>query len=345
MRAVTVVEPGKVEIVDIPAPVPGPYQALVKTEVACLCNSTDSKIFAGQFPGVEKYPAMLGHEGVGIVQEIGERVRNFKIGDRVIGGLVFEFTDSKYSSAWGGFCEYTLANDHDAMVAGGVADAEHGWLECYEIQQPVPSDILPDAAVLLCTWREVYGGCGDFQLQSGDAVLVFGAGPVGLSFVKLGKLLGWSYIGVVDPHQHKRDKAISFGADATFAPDSSELLQLTKTLGKPLDAAIDAVGRPEIINAALPLIKLGGTIGVYGVISDPKITIEKSKGPFNFNLIVHQWPTRSLERAALEPLCEWIRQGKLRADEFVTHEFPVEQIKDAIEEVRRGNVIKALLRY
>ena len=60
--------------------------------------------------------------------------------DAAIGGLVFDFSDPAYSSGWGGFCEYTLANDHDAMVADGVATAEHGWFECYEIQRPVPMD-------------------------------------------------------------------------------------------------------------------------------------------------------------------------------------------------------------
>ena len=60
---------------------------------------------------------------------------------------------------------------------------------------------------------------------------------------------------------------------------------------------------------------------------------------------MHQWPTRSRERAAQEPLCEWIREGKIRADEFITHDFPVEQVGDALKEVQEGNVIKALLRY
>ena len=133
--------------------------------------------------------------------------------------------------------------------------------------------------------------------------------------------------------------------DAVFAPDSGELAGLTEARGKPLDTVIDAVGSPAIINAALPLIKLAGTIGVYGVIADEAITVAKGTGPYNFNLCMHQWPTRARERAAMEPICEWIREGKLSAAEFVTHEFPVEQINDALDAVKRGEVIKALLRY
>ncbi|MCD6393797.1 MAG: zinc-binding dehydrogenase [Planctomycetes bacterium] len=345
MRTVAVVEPGKVEVVDIAEPKPGAYQARVKTEAACLCNATDGKLVAGLFPGVETYPLILGHECVGIVDMVGDKVRNFKAGDRVIGGLVFDFAEPGYSSGWGGFCEYTLATDHDAMVEDGVADAEHGWFECYEIQRAVPKDISVEAAVLLCTWREVYGGFGDFNLRQADDILVFGAGPVGLSFLSFGKLLGSGYIGVVDPLENKRQRALAMGADQVFAPDSDELKQLIEKRGKPFDAVIDAVGNSAIINTALGMIKLGGAICVYGVITDETITVNKAAGPYNFNLYVHQWPTRFRERAAQEPLCEWIRQGKIKPEDFLTHDFKMEQINEALEAVKNGQVIKAILRY
>ncbi|MHC4177538.1 MAG: alcohol dehydrogenase catalytic domain-containing protein [Planctomycetota bacterium] len=220
MRAVAVTQPGQVELVDVPEPTPTAYQARIKTEVACLCNATDGKLVAGHFPGVEDYPLLLGHESVGIVDAVGEKVRSFRPGDRAVGGLLFEIGDPEYSSGWGGFCEYTLINDHDAMVEDGVADEQHGWFEVHEIQRPVPADISVEAAVMLCTWREVYGGFGDFNLQPGNDLLVFGAGPVGLSFVKFGKILGLGFIGAVDPLPHKREKALAMGADAVFAPDS-----------------------------------------------------------------------------------------------------------------------------
>jgi threonine dehydrogenase-like Zn-dependent dehydrogenase len=344
MRAVVVVEPNRVDIVELKRPSPGPYQALLRTEVAYLCNATDGKLVSGHFPGVNQYPLVLGHESAGIVAQVGEKVRNFAVGDRVIGGLVFDFGDPRYASGWGGFCEYTLANDHDAMVADGVADAAHGWFECYEIQRKVDADIPVEAAGLLCTWREVYGGIGDFQLQPGDDLLVFGAGPVGLSFVKFGRMLGLGTINVVDPLPQKGARATAMGADAAFTLDV-DLRQVVADRGKPFDAVIDAVGSPAIVNKALPLIKMGGTIGIYGVMADDSMTINKSKGPYNFNLFVHQWPTRQREAAAQRPLCEWIRQGSLRASDFITHEFSVERITDALAAVRSGEVIKALLWY
>jgi threonine dehydrogenase-like Zn-dependent dehydrogenase len=340
MRAVVITKPGTIEIRSVKKPVPGPYQALVRTEVAALCNATDAKLIAGHFPGMDTYPLVLGHEGAGVVEAIGEKVRTFKVGGRAIGGMLSDFGDPALACGWGGFCEYTLVHDHDAMVADGVADAAHGWFESCEIQRPLDADIPPAEGALLCTWREVYGGFGDFNLKANDRVLIFGAGPVGLSFVKFGKLLGLGWIGLVDPLPNKRGVALAMGADAVFAPDSAELDSL-----KGLDAVVDAVGSPKIINRALPLIKLGGSVCVYGVISAPEITLEKGKGPYNFNLIVHQWPTRSREHAAQKPLCDWIRQGKLSASEFVTHTFPIEKIGEALAAVSSGQAVKVLLTF
>jgi threonine dehydrogenase-like Zn-dependent dehydrogenase len=343
MRAVVATQPDTLEVVQIERPEIGPYQALVKTEMAALCNSTDSKLISGHFPGVRNFPMVLGHEDVGIVQAIGARVRNFKPGDRAIGGLVFNFVEPGLNSGFGGFCDFTLVNDHDAMVADGVADAAHGWRECYEIQRKVAADIPIEEALMLCMWREVYGGFGDFGLKAGDHMLVFGAGPVGLSFVKFGKLLGLQWIGVVDPLEHKRQVAQRMGADAVCTPD--EIPGLQQGMARRLDAVVDAVGNEKIVNLALPLVKMGGSICVYGVVASPSMPVEKELGPYNFNLYVHQWPTRWREREAQTPLCDWIRQGKLKAAEFVTHQFPIERIADAFVDVQAGRVVKCLLQY
>ena len=345
MRAVAVVEPGRVELVELEPPVPGPYQALVRTDIAALCNSTDAKLVAGRFPGVERYPLILGSETSGIVQEVGERVRSFGAGDRVIGGLLFEFSDARYASRWGGFCESTLVNDHDAMVADGVADAEHGWREVYEIQRAVAVDIPPEEAVLMCTWRDVLGAFGEFHLVRGQEILVFGAGPVGQSFVKLARLMGFGWVGAVDPAKSKRRRAVELGADEAFVPEDPALNDLPLSRDRPLDAVIDAVGSESVINAALRLIGMGGSICVYGALAQPQILIDRSAGPRNFNLLVHQWPTRWRERHAQQALTRWIRGGELKASEFVTHEFPLEKIGDALQTLRSGKVVKCILRF
>jgi threonine dehydrogenase-like Zn-dependent dehydrogenase len=345
MLSVAVLEPNKVAVVSVPDPVPGPYQARVRTELACLCNATDRKLVQGHFPGVDRYPLLLGHESVGIVDAVGEKVRSFRVGDRVVGALLLQTTDPTYASGWGGFSEYTLAGDHAAMVADGVATPEHGYFEVYEIMRVVAPEIPVEAALLLCTWREVYAAFDDFNLQPGDDVLVFGGGPVGLSFVKFARRLGLGWIGLVDPLPEKRGRALANGADAAFSPGDAALDELTRTRGKPLDRVIDAVGSESIINAALPLIRMAGSICVYGVIDRPTVNVEKHVGPYNFNLLIHQWPTREREARAQEPLCEWIRGGSLDPAEFISAEFPVAQVEEALRLSDTGRTLKTLLKF
>jgi threonine dehydrogenase-like Zn-dependent dehydrogenase len=345
MFAVAVIEPGRVELVDIPKPVPGPYDVIVKTELAYLCNATDMKLIEGHFPGITQYPLLLGHESTGIVEAVGEKVSTYKPGDRTILAQLFEPPEPKYSLGWGGFSEYTVVRDHHAMVKDGVADAQHGWLEVYQRQPLIPDDIPAEEAAMLCTWLEVHSSFHDFHLQAGDDILVFGGGPVGLSFIKFTKKLGLGYVGIVDSHPEKLQKAMEMRADETFERDDPRLSTLTETRGKPFDAIIDAVGKESIINTGLPLIKLGGSICVYGVIDSPSIQLHKHRGPYNFNLLIHQWPTAEWVAAAVEPVCQWIREGTLSAEEFLSGEFPIADITKAIDLIKARLAIKVLLRF
>lgn len=346
MKSVIAVQPYEIAILDTPVPKPGPYQALVRTEVACICNQTDSELLAGKFPGMEDaFPFALGHESVGIVVEVGQKARHFQPGDRVVGGLVFDLQKDGVDSGWGGFGEFTLANDHQAMVEDGVADEKNGWIEVFEIQTRVDPDIPAEEAVLLCTWREVLGAFRDFHLKPGDDVLIFGAGPVGQSFVKLGRLFGLGWIGVVDRHPEKQARATAFGADAVFAPGDHSLSELSKSRGRKLDAVIDAVGKAEIAIQALSLLKRGGSHCIYGVLTGGPLHIDRKLADFNFNLFVHQWPTRQFEREAQPQLCEWIREGKLTSQDFITHRFKLDQISEGFAAVRERKVVKALIEY
>jgi threonine dehydrogenase-like Zn-dependent dehydrogenase len=346
MKTISVTAPNEVSIIDTPIPEPGPYQALVKTELACVCNNTDGELVSGGFPGMENaFPFALGHESVGIVQKVGDNVRNFEEGDRAVSGLVFDLGTEGLSTGWGGFCEYVLANDHEAMVEDGVADEDHGWVEVFEIQTKVDPDISPEDALLLCTWREVLGSFRDFHFNPGDDVLIYGGGPVGLSFVKFGRLFGLGWIGLVDGHPEKQAKAKEFGADAVFDRDDPLIANIPENHGR-LDAVVDAVGKAELIDANLPLLKRGGSMCVYGFLAGLKeFSVGNALGDFNYNLYIHQWPTRLYEKEAQVPICNWVRQGKLSASAFITHRFSIDDITEALEAVRGRKVIKALLTY
>jgi len=348
MLSIAVTEPGKLEVIEVPEPEPGPYEVKVRNEVAALCNATDRKLIEGHFPGVNDYPLLLGHETAGEVVKVGEKVRSFKIGDTTIGSLLLNPTDSNYNSGWGGFSEYTIIKDHKAMAEDGVANEDHGWSAVNKIMLPVKGDITIEDAVLLCTWREVYAGLEDFDIKNNDDIkniLIFGAGPVGMSFLKLLQLEEMDFIGVVDPLENKRKLALKMGADAVYKPKEDILSSINNDIGEKLDAVVDAVGMESIINQSLSLIKMAGSVCVYGVIDKPTINIKKEDAPYNFNVLFHQWPTRDREAAAQKPLVKLIEENKINHKDFVTAEFPIEKIEEAFEASKSGENLKILLRY
>ncbi len=348
MYAIAVTKPGVVEVVELPEFDLGPYDVRIQSESGFICNATDRKVIEGHFPGLEleSYPLLLGHETVGRVCEVGEKVRSFYMGDRVVGGLLLDPPGGVYGSGWGGDSEYVLARDHAAMVADGTADEAHGWNDSLQIMQKVPEDISLEAAGLLCTWREVYAGLfTDFKLKAGDDIMVYGAGPVGLSFIRFARISGFGSIISVDPLAVKREKALLLGADEAFSPDDPELKDLCSKRGKKFDAIIDAVGHNSIIQAALPMIRMGGSICVYGVLGSSEIRFQKETGPYNFNLLVHQWPTREAEAAALNPLLKWIREGLLDENNFVTGVYSAAEICQAVEETKQPHAIKTMIQF
>lgn len=345
MKTVIVPAPGKIEIRQVEMPVINAYQALVKTEMVALCNATDSKLISGHFPGVDTYPLALGHENAGIVVSVGDKVRNFKVGDRVIGGLISDFgSEQGISSGWGGFSEYVVVNDFEVLKEDGLATPESGCWDSFEIQNAVPAHVQPEEAVISCTWREVLGAFKDFRLTPGKKVMVVGSGPVGLSFVKLGKLFGLAQIDVVDMLPAKLEVARQMGADHGYTPAEISDPAFIEATNRSYDAVIDAVGMDVVVNSVLPLVKMGGDVCVYGVMTKNP-TLDLSAAPYNFELHMHQWPTRSEEKAAMITLAQWIAEGKLSASDFITHRFEIGQIEEAFAAVKRGEVLKCVLTF
>ena len=79
-------------------------------------------------------------------------------------------------------------------------------------------------------------------------------------------------------------------------------------------------------------LKMAGRLCVYGVLSENKFTFDKSAAPYNFSVLMHQWPTREKEARAHEPLCNWVKEGVLVPDDFITHSFDINDVEKAFEE-------------
>lgn len=346
MFSIAVDKSGTIRSVDIPDPTPTRYQAVIRSEAACICNATDTEIVEGHLPEVTRYPALLGHENVGVVVAVGDRVASYKVGDRIVGGLLLAPTDPAYGSGFGGFSQYVLADDYAAMKRDGALNEKPGDDVVFKIMRVVPPDIPVEAAALLCTWREVLGSFTDMGIGDAKRLIVFGGGPVGQSFVRFAKVLGHEFVGLVDSHESRRALAARLGADEVFARNDPRLLrEYARGEGREIDAVIDAVGREEVVNAGLPIIRQGGTIGVYGLIGRRPVAVDIRLAPRNWRLAMHQWPVRESEAAAQERLCDWIREGNLDWRDFIGGQFPVAHAAEAMTQVRSRKVLKALLRF
>lgn len=176
MKALVVDRPNGIAIREIPRPTVGPYHALVRMDVMAICNSTDTKIIAGLLPECAAHPATLGHEGIGTVVAVGERVTTYRVGDRVLNPNTLSPGVEGLASSWGTLAEFALAEDHAAMVTDDVRDEAHGFDAVFETQQIIPPDIPSRQAILLSTWREVYWAFADFGFSPGLSVLIIGGG-------------------------------------------------------------------------------------------------------------------------------------------------------------------------
>lgn len=345
MKAVIVNSPRNINIQDIDIPSYGPYEALVKMDLVAICSSTDTKIKDGKFPGINKYPTTIGHEGIGKVVSIGEKVRTFKIGDRIINPMTMQTGVKGLESSWGTFAEYALAGDYAAMKADGVCDNKHGYYDEFITQKVIPSDIPTEQAILLSTWREVYSSFSEFNLSKEKSLLVIGGGPVGLSFISLAKCLDISTVCLATRSEWKLKKATLLGADKVFVADRNLISKCKDFLPNGFDIVIDAVGNMSVINQALQIICFNGLSGVYGTVSEENIQLNKQSAPYNWRLIFHQWPDYKKEADAHESICEFIRAGKISSEEFITHRLPFEDIKEGFNLIDKNKALKVILKF
>ena len=229
------------------------------------------------------------------------------------------------------------------MMDDGVADEEHGFDGVFETQKVIPEDISSRQAILLATWREVLSSFEDFGFEKNRNLLIIGGGPVGLSFVAIAKAFGMGKVCLSTRSDWKLAKAKSLGADAVFTADSELITRSKNYCPTGFDYVIDAVGAPSVMNQAMQAIRFDGTVGVYGTVPDDEIVLNKKPAPYNWRLIMHQWPDYSKEAAAHEPLCDYIRDGSLSSEHFITHELPFQDMHKGFEAINRNEAIKVLL--
>ena len=306
---------------------------IVRMDATTICG-TDLHILNGDVPEVA-VGRILGHEGIGVITEVGDGVDQLAVGDRVILSCV--------SSC--GRCSYCRKGIYShCLAAEGIAGI--GWIFGYMIDGTqaeyvrvpfaensvyrVPAGMTDAEGILLSdilpTGFEI--GVQYGNVQPGDVVAVIGAGPVGLSAVMTSRLYGPSKVIAIDLDDSRLLRAKEFGATETVNsgdPDWKEqVLAMTDGLG--VDVAIEAVGVPETFTMSTVIVRPGGNvanIGVHGKSVDLALNelwiknIDISMGLVNTN--------------TLAMLLSLVAEHKLPADKFVTHEFSFDQMLEAYD--------------
>jgi L-iditol 2-dehydrogenase len=325
------------KIIEIPKPRYNEKQALVKTIANGMCGS-DLKLIHQEFKsfGSDKYPIILGHEGVGEVVEIGSKVKGLKAGDKVL--LPFVDADKEhlgvYGSGWGALSEYGVVNEIEAWTNGQAPEVAIA-------QKKLPDDIDPIDAVTIVTFREVLSAVKYFGIQKEDVVVVYGSGPVALSFIRIMTLIGIKEIIVVVRSKLKSDIVKEHGATCIInSKECNVIKKVRKIYPEGVQYVLDAVGSEAIINEAMGMLCDRGEILCYGVPATEKITVNFSKADFNWKINFQQMPRKREEGEAHEQILEWIRTGRLCMKDFISDYFKFDNAVEAYEKFERKEIKK-----
>ncbi len=343
MKAFVVDGEGKLNIRELPMPEYGEYQMLVKMISCGVCNGTDTKLIHRSFKGFDTYPAVLGHEGVGRVVEAGAKVKNFKPGDVVLLPFLYERTGGAYP-AWGAFSEYAVTGDWKAMEEDGKGPGTADFSEGYYAQQKVPAEIDPVNAAMIITFREVLSATKRFGFTANSSLVVFGAGPVGMCFIKFAKLLGMGPVIVFDIVDEKLAEAASMGADYVFNSTEAVVKQeVYKICPEGADFIVDAVGINQLVNQSMELVKYNGKICCYGISPKLGMDLDWSRAPYNWTLQFVQWPSKKEEAEAHMQIINWIKMDVLRLEDFISDVLPFDHILEAFDMVEQRKAKKKIV--
>jgi alcohol dehydrogenase len=330
--------PGIIELKEIPMPtILKPTDALVKVIKTTICG-TDLGILHGKTPSV-KPGTTLGHEGVGIIEEIGSSVRNFKKGDHVIISCITSDGTCEYcKKQMYGHCEdggWILGN----LINGTQAEyvrIPHADNSLY----PIPTGSDEEAMVMLSdilpTGHEmgVINGC----VKPGDTIAIIGAGPIGMSALLTAQFYSPAKIYVVDLDENRLSVAKSLGATHTINSGKEDAVKKIMSETKDgVDVAIEAVGAPATFDICQNIVRPGGhiaNIGVHGHSVD--LQIQKL---WIQNITI----TMGLVNTNTTPmLLKTVESGKIDPKKLITHHFKLTDILHAYEVFGNASKEKAM---
>jgi threonine dehydrogenase-like Zn-dependent dehydrogenase len=350
MKATVFHGKNNIRVEEVERPRAGAGEAVIRVTLTTICG-TDLHILRGEYP--VKPGLIIGHEPVGVIEELGDGVTGYAVGDRVLVGAITPC----------GQCRACLSGQLSQCGHGEGYEAIGGWrfgntingAQAEYLGVPsaqanlakIPDELSDEQVVLLADIASTgFGGAESGQIRIGDAVVVFAQGPIGLCATAGAKLMGATLVIGVDGDDARLEMSRRMGADVALDYRALDVIGEVKRLtGGGADVAIEALGTQQTFESALRCLRPGGTLSSLGVYSGKlEIPYEAFAAGLADNRIVTTLCPGGKER--MRRLMEVVKSGRVDFTPLLTHTFPLEKITDAYELFgsRGDGVLKVMIR-
>ena len=340
MKALVLDSPDHFAVKEIPTPSIGKDEVLIRVRACAICG-TDIRIIKGQKTKDVHYPSVIGHETAGEIAEVGSKIRDYKVGDRVV--LAPVIPCMKCTSCIEGndnICVNRMAFGY--QYDGGFAEYVKVPASAIGNIHRIRDEIGFDEAAIVEPLACCVNGQRKLNIRPGEKVFVLGAGPIGLFHIMLAKLSGAAIILVNEPNAERRKKALEFGATYAVDMNDKDLGDYVKKIsdGQGMDCGIIAASLAPLINTGLGLLKKGGRINLFAGFNAS--TAEVSINLIHYNELRISG-TSSQKRLDFRDAMNLANYKMIPLKKMVTHVYPLEAFDEAFKIASNGEGLKVVI--
>lgn len=350
MRATVFRGKDQIRVEEAERPHAGAGEAVIRVTLTTICG-TDLHIVRGEYPVREGL--IIGHEPVGVIEELGPGVTGYQIGDRVLVGAITPC----------GQCRACLSGHLSQCGHGEGYEALGGWrfgntingAQAEYLLVPhaqanlakIPDELTDEQVVLLADIASTgFSGAESAQIKIGDAVVVFAQGPIGLCATAGARLMGAALVIGVDGDENRLSMSRRMGADIVLDYRSCDVVaEVKKLTGGGADVTIEALGTQGTFEGALRSLRPGGTLSSLGVYSGKlQVPYDAFAAGIGDHRILTTLCPGGKER--MRRLMEIVRRGRVDLTPLLTHTFSLDEITDGYKLFgeRSDGVLKVVIK-
>lgn len=335
---------------------PQPNEVLIKTGASGVCHS-DLHFMEGSYP--YPTPVVLGHESAGTVEKVGSAVTRVKPGDRVVVAFVTSCGSCDYCvTGKPALCRNQQAHSRIGRITlNGKPVMQFANMSAFAEKMLVHENacvLMPDAVpfdagcLVGCSVMTGVGAVSNTaKIPVGSTVAVVGAGGVGLNIIQGAALAGASRIIAIDLLENKLAAAKQFGATDTVDASSGDAVQQVQGMtGGGVDFAFEAIGLSKTARQCWDMLKPGGKAVVVGMIPvGQEVSVPGSEFIFGEKSVLGSFYGSTRQTYDMPWLMELYRQKRLKIDELITRRYPLDQINEAYEALKNGEVNRSVITF